>query len=42
MAVILIITLGLFSGCLTKISNIYFYVEYLGISFSNITLEMGY
>lgn len=41
MAVILIIILGLFSGFLAKISDIYFYGEYLGMSLSYMTSEMG-
>lgn len=41
MAVILIIILGLFSGFLAKISDIYFYREYLGMSLSDMTSEMG-
>ena len=38
---ILTIILGLFSGFLAKISDVYFYVEYLGMSFSDMTSEMG-
>lgn len=41
MAVILIIILGLFFGFLAKISDIYFCVEYLGMSLSDMTSEMG-